>query len=314
MSRGAVVILTGASAGVGLDEVTTLLGTKAHAATVVDVRQGPSERIRYAPPLHGRVTHLRARPDLLGDLHPIYDHIAQGNTIIVVRPPLFDTFAVWLWECGGPEIFADLDLDLRAGVLAAFGRGHDDQARWRAQRLNRSLPVSRPPFVIRNDVHGVVPDTDLTQGLCDPTRRPQNDELFIPFPGHAVLQNAAQANIGLCEGAALGEGALETWPPTSAEGLLRWGRAVEAGLTPLIPRPWRAHASGSTRVVKPPSPEVKVRAQAGRRALKLNQLQRLLGDPEVAHAVWDALSVWVRHGVRRLRAYLRTRATARIPR
>ncbi|WP_200342522.1 hypothetical protein [Rhodovibrio sodomensis] len=254
----------------------------------------------------------------MGDLHPIYDHIAQENTIIVVRPPLFDTFAAWLRECGGPEIFAALDLDLRAGVLAAPGRRHDGHARWQAQRLNHRLPVSRPTYVIRNDVHGVVPSTDLHNGPRDPARRSQDSDLYIPFPGCAVLLRAAQADIGLCDGAARGEAALKTWNPTTAEGLLRWGRAMETRLTPLIPRPWRAHASGGTRAVQPPSRELRVRARAGRRASKLNQLQRLLGDPEVAHAVRDALNVRVRHGVRRLRrrlrAYLRTRVTARIPR
>lgn len=316
MSQSAVVILTGASAGVGLDEVTTLLAAKAHAAKVVDVRQGPTERLRYAPHLRGRVTHLRARPGSFGDLHPIYDHIEQGNTIIVVRPPLFDTFAAWLRECGGPEIFADLDLDLRAGVLAAPCRGHDGHARWQAQRLNHRLPVSRPTYVIRNDVHGVVSWNDLPRGLCDPARRSRDSDLYIPFPGRTVLVRAAQADIGLCEGAALGEAALKTWNPTTAEGLLRWGRAMETGLTPLVPKPWRAHASGGTRAVQPPSRELRVRARAGRRASKLNQLQRLLGDPEVARAVWDALSVRVGYVVRRLRrrlrAYLRARAMARI--
>jgi hypothetical protein len=165
-------------------------------------------------------------------------------------------------------------------------------------------------------VHGVVSWNDLPRGLCDPARRSRDSDLYIPFPGRTVLVRAAQADIGLCEGAALGEAALKTWNPTTAEGLLRWGRAMETGLTPLVPKPWRAHASGGTRAVQPPSRELRVRARAGRRASKLNQLQRLLGDPEVARAVWDALSVRVGYVVRRLRrrlrAYLRARAMARI--
>ena len=311
MSARAAVILTAVSAGVGQDELVTLLAGKAPASTVVDVHQGGARRIGTAHHLRRRVMHLRARPGVIHDLHPLYNLVAEGCTIVAVRPALSDTFASWLEECGGPDIFEDLGLDLRAGVLMARGRGHDKHAKRQAQRLAKSLPVSRPPLVVRNDVHGVDPRHHVTSVLAAPGARPHDGELDIPFAGRAVLQRAARARIGPCESAALGEEALKTWPPETREALLRWGHAVETALTPLVPAAWRAHASGGTRVVNAPSRELRQRARARRRAAKLQQLLALLRDPDVARAGWEATMAWLRPRVRRLRRRLAVRLRSR---
>jgi hypothetical protein len=318
MSRDGVVFLTAASAGVGLDEVTTLMADKARCAKVVDVRQSSARRIRTSHDADSRVTRLGANPGVLGDLHRVYDHAANGNAVIVLRPSLFETFAAWLSECGGPEIFADLDLDLRAGVLAARGRDHNARAQRYARRIDELLPLSRSAFVIHNDVHGLAPRCSRSGRTFDPTRRARDGQLEIPYPGSQVLQNAIEANVGLSQAAALGETSLKTWSPETVNDLLRWGRAAETALTPLMPSAWRATNSDSSPLVKAPSPDLTRRVRARRRAFKLQQLNGLLHDPDVVEAIWDAGTALVRRAARRLRrrlrAYLRAWAMARIQR